>query len=546
MLIAAMQRTNAVLDPYAVREHFPILRSGAHGRPLTYLDSAASSQKPEAVLSAMRSYYECDYANVHRGVYALAERSTAAYELARRQVAAFFGVGRERQVIFVRNTSEAINLVAHSWGGATLGPGDIVVLSEMEHHSNLVPWQLIAARTGATLEFIGIDDDGRLRLADLDRHLATGRVRMVSVCHVSNVLATINPVEEIIDRAHTARALVMLDGAQAAPHLPVDLTALDVDFYAASGHKMCGPMGAGMLYGKLELLEAMPPYMGGGDMIRAVSLRESTWADLPAKFEAGTPSVADAVGFGAACDYLSALGMQRVHAHEVALTGYAYERLREVPDLTIYGPPPAGRSGAVAFTIAGVHPHDIASILNQDGVCIRVGHHCAQPLHARLGIAASARASFYVYNTTEDVDRLVEGLRRARTTFDAYSARFLDHYRNPRNRGTLEPHDASYEDTHALCGDQLRIDLRFAGHTLTDIRFSGDGCAVSQASASMLTEMVKGMRRAEIQTLPHAPLLEQLDIPISGARVRCATLSLKVLKAGACGLTGWPGEDDES
>lgn len=401
------------IDAAALRQQFPILRDPG----LVYLDSAASSQKPEPVLQAMEHYYRQDYANVHRGVYALAERSTEAYDEARRRVARFFGAPTTAEVIFVRNTTEAINLVARTWGTANLRPGDVVVLSEMEHHSNLVPWQMLAAQTGATLEFMSVGDDGLLRLDDLDRHLATGCVRLVSVCHVSNMLGTVNPVEEIIARAHERGALVMLDGAQAAPHVAVDLAALGVDFYAASGHKMCGPMGSGMLYGRSELLEVMPPFLGGGDMIRVVGLRESTWADLPSKFEAGTPSVADAVGFGAACEYLSGIGMAAVAAHEHDLVEYAWGQLLELPELTAYGPPPEGRSGAISFTMAGVHPHDIASILDEDGVCIRAGHHCTQPLHARLGLDATARASFYVYNTRDDVDRLIDGLRRVRSIF---------------------------------------------------------------------------------------------------------------------------------
>ena len=400
-------------DAVALRQQFPILRDPS----LVYLDSAASSQKPEAVLQAMEQYYRHDYANVHRGVYALAERSTEAYDEARRRVASFFGAGSTAEIVFVRNTTEAINLVARTWGAANLKPGDIVVLSEMEHHSNLVPWQLVAAQTGAMLEFMSFDDDGLLRLEDLDRFLATGRVRLVSVCHVSNMLGTVNPIEEIIARAHNHGALVMLDGAQAAPHVAVNVAALGVDFYAASGHKMCGPMGSGLLYGRRELLEAMPPFLGGGDMIRVVGLRESTWADLPAKFEAGTPSVADAVGFGAACDYLAGLGMANVATHEHDLIEYAWGQLLELPELTAWGPPPERRSGAISFSMGGIHPHDIASILDEGGVCIRAGHHCTQPLHAHLGLDATARASFYVYNTRDDVDRLIDGLRRVRSIF---------------------------------------------------------------------------------------------------------------------------------
>jgi cysteine desulfurase/selenocysteine lyase len=415
---AVQPAASRTFDPAVIREQFPILRREPDDPPLVYLDSAASSQKPFVVLQAMERYYREDYANVHRGVYALAERSTEAYERARLRVAAFFNAPRPKQVIFTRNTTEAINLVARTWAEVNLAAGDIIVSSQMEHHSNIVPWQLAATRAGARVEYVGVDDDGTLRLDELDRHLATGRVKLVSVCHVSNMLGTINPVDEIIARAHAAGALVMLDGAQGAPHLPVDVQALDVDFYACSGHKMCGPMGSGMLYGKLEHLEAMPPFLGGGDMIRSVALGGSTWADLPNKFEAGTPSVADAVGFAAACEFLSELTLEAVREHEDAITRYAWEQLSEYPDVTIYGPPPEGRSGAISFNLDGVHPHDVASILDEDGVCIRAGHHCTQPLHERLGLTASARASFYVYNTRDDVDRLVEGLRRVRTVFE--------------------------------------------------------------------------------------------------------------------------------
>lgn len=413
-----MSTSTTPLDPVAIRARFPVLQPGPDGERVIYLDSAASSQKPEAVLAAMARYYREDYANVHRGVYRLAERSTDAYDRARRSVARFFGVEDGAEIIFTRNTTEAINLVASSWGGANLGPGDIVVSSVMEHHSNLVPWQIICERTGAELAFIGVDERGRLRLEDLDRHLESGRVKLVTVAHVSNMLGTINPVEEIAARARAAGAVVLVDGAQGAPHLPVNLGTLGVDFYACSAHKMCGPMGAGMLWGRRELLEAMPPYMGGGDMIRVVELQRSTWADLPQKFEAGTPSVADAAGFGAACDYLAGLGMEAVHAHERELTRYAYERLIQFPAVTIYGPGPDERGGVIAFNIGTVHPHDVATILDGENIAVRAGHHCTQPLHRELGIDASVRASFYIYNTPEDVDRLIAGLERVREIFD--------------------------------------------------------------------------------------------------------------------------------
>ena len=406
-----------IFNPAQIRAVFPILDQIHNGLPLAYLDSAASSQKPQVVIDAVRTYYERDNANVHRGVYVLSERATDAYEQARAKVARFFHARHPRQIIFTRNTTEAINLVANSWGRWALRPGDIIVLTEMEHHSNIVPWQIVTEATGARLEYIGVTDDGYLNLDDLDRHLATGKVRMVSLCHVSNMTGTINPVAEIIARAHSAGALVTLDGAQAAPHLPVDVTALDVDFYACSGHKMCAPMGAGVLYGRRDLLEAMPPFLTGGSMIRQVGLHSSTWADLPDKFEAGTPNVADAIGLGAACDYLTDIGLDAIHTHEQELTRYALARLAEIPGLTLYGPPAEDRCGVVAFNLAGVHPHDIGSILDESAVCVRAGHHCTQPLHARFAIDASTRASFYLYNTEEDIDRLVSGLHRVNEIF---------------------------------------------------------------------------------------------------------------------------------
>lgn len=412
-----MTITGRTLDPTTIRDQFPILRPNARGERIAYLDSAASSQKPEAVLSAMQTYYQNDYANVHRGVYRLAEQSTEAYDQARNQVARFFGVDDAGQIIFVRNTTEAINLVAQSWGSANLSEDDTIVTSVMEHHSNLVPWQLAAERTGASMEFIGLDGEGRLNLDDLDSYLATGTVKIVALTHVSNMLGTINPVEAVIERAHRAGALVLIDGAQSAPHMPVDLASLGADFYACSGHKMCGPMGSGILFGRRAILESMPPYMGGGDMIRTVGLRESTWADLPAKFEAGTPSVADAVGMGAACEFLSEITLETIHEHEAELTAYAFEQLQELPEITIYGPQPSERAGVIAFNFGDVHSHDVATILDESNVAVRAGHHCTQPLHAQLGITASARASFYAYNTREDVDQLVDGLRRIRSIF---------------------------------------------------------------------------------------------------------------------------------
>ncbi len=406
-----------IFDSERVKGDFPILHQIVHGKPLTYLDSTASSQKPAVVIEALDAYYRTSNANIHRGVYQLSEQATAAYDTSRETVARFINAPQACQCIFVRNATEALNLVAHTWGRANLGPGDAVVLTLLEHHSNLVPWQIIARATGATLRYVDIDDDGRLRLDQLDGYLRSERVKLVGVTHVSNALGTINPIGEITRRAHEAGAIVVADGAQSAPHMPVDVQALDVDFYAFSGHKMLGPMGIGVLYGRRSLLEAMPPFLGGGDMIRTVTLDGSTWADLPQKFEAGTASVGDAVGLRVAVEYLSALGMDAVRAHEREITGYALDRLAGVPGITLYGPVGEDRAGVVSFTLADVHPHDIASILDSEGIAVRAGHHCAQPLMERLGLVATTRASFYVYNTEEDVDRLVDGLMTVRRIF---------------------------------------------------------------------------------------------------------------------------------
>lgn len=406
------------LDVTAIKADFPILNQVEPGRePLAFLDSAASSQKPRAVIDAVSAYYETTNANIHRGVYRLSERATAKYEEARHLVADFLNAPDAESCVFVRNTTEAINLVAQTWGRRNIGEGDVIVLTVMDHHSNLVPWQLLAEEQGAELAHVRVTPDGRLD----DEHLAELLARepkLVAFPHVSNSLGTINDAAAIVAKAHAVGATVLIDGAQSVPHLAVDVRALDCDFLAFSSHKMLGPMGTGVLYGKKALLDAMPPYMGGGSMIRKVELDHSTWADVPAKFEAGTPAVGDAIGFGAAIEYLSALGMERVRDHERALIAYALERLAEVPHLTILGPAdPALRSGLVSFTLGDIHPHDVAAILDGDNIAVRAGHHCNQPLMRALGVVATTRASFYVYNTSADVDRLVAGLRQANEIF---------------------------------------------------------------------------------------------------------------------------------
>jgi cysteine desulfurase/selenocysteine lyase len=411
-----MMSTTATMD--GVRECFPALAQEVNGHSLVYLDSAASSQKPAVVLEALDAFYRLDNSNVHRGIHALSMRATEAYEGARAKVAGFIGAADPAEVVWTRGTTEALNLVASSWGGANLREGDEVLLSVMEHHSNLVPWQLLAQRTGAKLRFLDIDAEGRLDLARLDELLTT-RTRVVSLAHVSNALGTIHPIAEIARAAHAVGAVVVVDAAQSAPHLPLNVETLGCDFLALSGHKMCGPTGIGALWGRRELLEAMPPFQGGGDMIDLVELERSTWAPLPHKFEAGTPHIAGTVGLGAAVDFLESVGREAIATHERELIAYALPLLQEVPGLVIHGPTdPRDRSGVISFTMGDVHPHDLATILDAEGVAIRAGHHCTQPLMRRLGLSATARASFYLYNTPDDVDRLVQGLERAREIFE--------------------------------------------------------------------------------------------------------------------------------
>jgi cysteine desulfurase/selenocysteine lyase len=407
------------LDAHAIRADFPILATEVNGHPLIYLDSAATSQKPLAVIEAMDTYYREYNANVHRGIYEIGERATAAYEAARVKVARLIGAPDPRTIVWTRNATEAINLVAYSWGRRNIGRGDVIVLTEMEHHANLVPWQLLVQEKDADLEFIPITDDGLLRLDVLDVLLRL-KPKLVAFAHVSNTLGTINPVREMVERAHAAGALVLVDGAQAVPHLPVDVQELGADFYVFSGHKALGPTGSGALWARRELLEAMPPFLGGGEMIREVHLRRSEWNEVPWKFEAGTPDIAAAIGLGAAAEYLMALGMDRARDHERELVAYALEVLpREIPGIALYGPlDPDLRGGVIPFNLPGIHPHDVAQVLDRYGICVRAGHHCTMPLHERLDLAATARASFNVYSTREDIDALVAGLLEVQRVFN--------------------------------------------------------------------------------------------------------------------------------
>ena len=402
-------------DPYVVKSDFPIFDTPRE-RPLVYLDSAATSQKPQVVLDAMDRYYRTCNANIHRGVYKIAEEATALFEDARRRFAAFIHAA-PREVIFTRNSTEALNLVARAYGGWKLKSGDAVLLTPMEHHSNLVPWHMLAAEKQLELRFIPLTGSGELDLDALPGLFADGKVKLVSFVHVSNVLGTVNPAAEITRIAKTFGATVVLDASQSAAHMALDVKALGVDFMACTAHKMLGPTGIGMLWGRRELLEAMPPFLGGGEMIRSVTLTSSTWNELPWKFEAGTMNIAEAVGLGAAIQYLQTLGMDNVFAHDRDLSAYAMQRMAELPGVTVLGPPADRRGGVVAFTVDGVHPHDVATVLDRDGVCVRAGHHCAMPLHDLLGVPASARASFHCYSLREDIDTFVAGLRKVQEVF---------------------------------------------------------------------------------------------------------------------------------
>ena len=399
------------LDVAAIRKDFPIFETG-----IAYLDSANTSQRPKQVTGAMMEYFETYNSNIHRAAYRIAEEATVHYEAAREKVRAFINAASTKEIVYTRGTTEAINLVAYSWGRKHIKSGDLIVLTILEHHSNIVPWQILAAEKGAHIEYVDIDEKGELRQDQFADLLRRGP-KLVAFNLVSNAMGTINPAREMVAAAKKAGATVLVDGAQSTPHQPVDVRALGCDFYAFSGHKMLGPTGAGILYGRRELLEAMDPFMAGGDMIRTVRIEGTTYHDLPWKFEAGTQAIAEVIGLGAAVDYLSGLGMDAVRAHELEITEYAYEAMSEVDGLTVYGPPPSRRAGVISFSLDGIHPHDLATIADRDQVCLRAGHHCAMPLMTRLGVAATARASFYVYTQKEEVDRLVSSIKEAQRIF---------------------------------------------------------------------------------------------------------------------------------
>ena len=409
--------TTATFDPVMIRREFPTLEQAVNGRPLVYLDNAATSQKPKVVLDALRSYYEDDNSNVHRGIHELSRRATVAYEESRAKVASWVGANEPSEIVWTRGTTEAINLVSSAWGLDNVGEGDEILISVLEHHSNIIPWQLLARRTGAVIKYIELDEQGRWILDELP-HLLTDRTKIVAISHVSNALGTVNPVKRVAAAAHEVGALVLVDGAQGAVHMQVDVKDLGVDYYAFSGHKMCGPTGIGALWARRDLLDSMEPYQGGGEMIHFVGRDESSWATVPHKFEAGTPNIAGAIGMGAAIDFLSEVGMDAIAEHEQKLLGYALERMNKVDGICIYGPQsPDEHSALISFTLGDAHPHDISTILDSEGIAVRAGHHCAQLAMQHFGISATARASIYLYNTESDIDRLIEGLEQVRSIF---------------------------------------------------------------------------------------------------------------------------------
>ncbi|QIB74401.1 SufS family cysteine desulfurase [Halogeometricum borinquense] len=496
-------------DIAAIRDDFPILSRSVGDEQLVYLDNAATTQTPKQVYDVFEEFYAGYNANVHRGIHTLSHEASVAYEEAHDRLAEFIGAsGGREELIFTKNTTESINLVAYGVGLNELGPGDNVVTTEMEHHASLVTWQQVAKRTGADVRFIRVDDDGKLDLEHA-AELIDNDTQLVSIVHVSNVLGTVNPVEELTELAHEQDALVFIDGAQAVPNRRVDVEEIDADFYAFSGHKMAGPTGIGCLYGKHHLLESMEPFLYGGEMIRHVTYEDSTWNRPPWKFEAGTPPIAEGIALAAAADYLDDVGMDFVEERENELAQYALERLTERDDVEVYGPPLGEvRSGLVAFNLDGVHGHDLSALLDERGIAVRAGDHCTQPLHDRLDIPGSVRASFYVYNTTDEIDQLLDALDVARDELDTHLASeqyhdlVYEHYRNPQNTGGLSNPTFTKHSEETSCGDdgEFHVDVTEDG-TIENIAFESESCAVSSAVASMLSERLEGMSLEEVAEL---------------------------------------------
>ncbi len=559
------------LDAAKIRADFPIFTAqhntpmNGRAKPLVYLDSAATSQRPQRVIDCLKRFYEMGNANIHRGIYQLSEDATGQYENAHGIIADFIGA-KPQEIIFTKNATEAINLVAYAYGLHNLHAGDNIVLTIMEHHSNLVPWQQLAAMKGATLRFVDIDADGQLQYGQFET-LVDEKTKIVAVAHASNVLATINDIKRIRQtvKKRNPAVLLFVDGAQSIPHFPVDVKELDCDFLAFSGHKMCGPTGIGVLYGKEELLHALPPFLFGGGMIRRVTKDKTTFNDLPWKFEAGTPPIAEGIALAEAVLYLKEISMENIAQHEQELRSYALERLDEIPEVKIYGnarqritgeigtAPEV--TGIISFNFGDVHAHDLATVLDRFGIAIRVGHHCCQPLMEQLGVVAAARVSFYIYNTKEEIDYFIETLKKVKEVFRAgqtampptaetellqvhqmYREHLLDHYSNPRNRGKLENGALSYYDVNPLCGDEVEISIQKEngqdenGQKIADARFIGRGCVISQAAASLLTEAAKGMYIEEIKKIDVQFMQELLGITVSAARVKCMMLPATVLK----------------
>ncbi len=531
------------------KEDFPILNQKINGRQLIYLDNSATTQKPKQVIEAMNRYYEQYNANVHRGIHQLSLRATVAYEHAHEIVAQFIGAKFE-EVIFTTGTTEGLNLLAYSLG-KDLQPGDEIVLSEMEHHSNIVPWQRLAREKNLKLRYIPLTAEYRLDL-NAAAEIITRKTKIVSVTQMSNVLGTINPVEELAGLAHARGALLLVDAAQAVPHLPINVKGLDCDFLVFSGHKLCGPTGIGVLYGKKELLEKMEPFLSGGDMIKEVTFEHSTWNDLPWKFEAGTPNIAGAIGLAAAVEYLQTIGMENIAQQGRELTRYALEKLSTVPNIQLLGPATAEDRGPIfSFIVEEMHPHDVGELLDSEGIAVRGGHHCAMPLHHKLGLVGSTRASFYFYNTREDIDALVEALQKLwkeemEITIDRneisstalseeqelYKENILDHYKNPRHKGELAIYSVKHREFNPLCGDDVMMYLHFNNGTISNASFTGQGCVLSQATASLLTEHIQSMPAKKVKSLTREEVLSLLGIPVSPTRIRCVLLPLKTVQRG--------------
>ncbi len=523
------------------KSDFPILKN------IIYLDNSSTTQKPKPVIDALTKYYQEDNANVHRGVYKLSLKATMAYEHAHEIVAKFIGAKFE-EIIFTKGTTESLNLLAYSLG-KRLKAGDEIVLTEMEHHANLVPWQQLAKEKNLVLKFIPITADFRLDM-NKARELITTKTKIVSVTHVSNVFGTINPVQEIAKLAHQAGAVMIIDAAQSVPHMPINVTELNCDFLAFSGHKMCGPTGIGVLYGKRELLEKMNPFLYGGDMIKEVTFERSTWNDLPWKFEAGTPHIAGAVGLAAAIEYLQKMGMENIWQHEQELIQYTIQKIKDISGIRLLGPDTAENRGAVfSFVLEHVHPHDVSELLDKANICVRGGHHCAMPLHEKLNVSGSTRASLYFYNTKEDLDQLLNALAEITSTEKAvdplelsnaalteeqelYKENILDHYKYPRNKKVLAEYTFTHHEHNPLCGDEINCYVLLNHITIKEISFTGQGCAISQAAASLLTEELQGKPTETIRKMGPWDMYNLLGIPISHTRSKCALLALKTIQRG--------------